>query len=160
MYYCILNRETTELTGFFFSSFLLSSHSRQNLFCLSPSKRSETEAWEKKKIMLRAFSSSFSPSKQLWVKVSPQKHAELLSVSVSDSCTPAPLDPSVWFPPSPWWAVHLWPDEEKKKNNSWSSADSSVLRSEKSYSHSNGHISLHYISHSKRGINLSRPTEI
>lgn len=47
--------------------------------------------------------------------------------------------------------------------NSRSNADSSVLQRaliKKSYSHSNSHISLHYISHSKYGINLSRPSEI
>lgn len=47
--------------------------------------------------------------------------------------------------------------------NSWSCADSSVLQRaliKKSYSHSNSHISLHYISHSKYGINLSGPSEI
>lgn len=55
----------------------------------------ETEKNPKKCSVLSSFSRSFPCCK---VKVSPLEQAVLLSVSVSDSCSRFPQDPSVWFP--------------------------------------------------------------
>lgn len=161
MYSWILNRETTELTGFFFLLLLSCCPPTADgtcFVCLLPKDLSQKR--EKKKKMRSRH--RFHPPNNCELKY----HLRNTQSYWVFLCRTRVHQPH-WIhlsgsPPSPRWAVHLWPDEEKKKkkNNWWSSADSSVLRSEKSYSHSNGHISLHYISHSKRGINLSRPTEI
>lgn len=61
--------------------------------------------------------------------------------------------------PAPRWAVVLRPNKKLMKL-CWQLCAAVGSDQKKSYSHSNSHISLHYISHSKYDINLSRPGEI